>query len=187
MATKEDTHTVTILIVYHDDWTTQQLPIATNADIHILATIPPHAINYDPKPEWPKYYKHIELAQTSIICIHNQVHPTTNLQTPHPLQQVLQNTTNTHIDTYPIKPTPMKYHVKISKAWKDAPKANTLTQINTQITPLPAKYYHIHPLNYHPQQCIYMDGSFIPPTKNAKGQIEGNTIGSGVYNLNNNI
>ena len=59
--------------------------------------------------------------------------------------------------------------------------------INTSTTPLLAKYYHIHPLKYHPQQCVYMDGSFIPPTENAKGQIEGNTIGLGVYNPNNNI
>ena len=37
MAAKEDKHAITILIVNHIDWTTQQIPIATNTYIHILA------------------------------------------------------------------------------------------------------------------------------------------------------
>lgn len=55
------------------------------------------------------------------------------------------------------------------------------------MTPLPANFYHTHLHKYHPQQCIYIDGSFIPPTKNTEGLIEGNTSGSGVYSPNNNI
>jgi hypothetical protein len=51
MTIKEDAHTTTILVVHHNDWTPQQLPITTNVDNHILATIPPHAINYEPTPE----------------------------------------------------------------------------------------------------------------------------------------
>ena len=41
MAAKEDKHTATILIVNHNDWTPQQLPITNKADVHILTTIPP--------------------------------------------------------------------------------------------------------------------------------------------------
>ena len=53
--------------------------------------------------------------------------------------------------------------------------------------PLPTKYHHQHPLKYHPQQCIYIDGSFIPPYKNPKGQIKGYTAGFGIYSPNKNI
>ena len=58
---------------------------------------------------------------------------------------------------------------------------------DTSTTPLPTKYNHIHPLKFQSQQCIYTDGSFIPPSTNPEGQIEGNTAGSGIYNPNNNI
>jgi hypothetical protein len=49
MAAKEDAQTITILIINHKDWTPQQLPV-TNPDIHILATIPSHTIQYNPTP-----------------------------------------------------------------------------------------------------------------------------------------
>ena len=45
------------LILNHKDWTPQQLPIDTYADLHTIATIPPHTIQYNPTPEWPGYYK----------------------------------------------------------------------------------------------------------------------------------
>ena len=48
MAAKEDAQTITILIVNHMDWTPQQLPLTTNAKIHMMATIPPHTIHYGP-------------------------------------------------------------------------------------------------------------------------------------------
>ena len=54
------------------------------------------------------------------------------------------------------------------------------------MTPLPTKYYYSHPLKYHPQQSIYTDGSFIPPTKYVEGRMKGNTARSGVYSPNNN-
>ena len=60
------------------------------------------------------------------------------------------------------------------------------TPTNIHQIPIPNKYEHIHPLKYHPQQCIYTNGSFIPPTKNIEGLIEGNATGSGVYSPNNN-
>ena len=50
MATKEDANTITILIVNHNDWTTQQIPFTTKVDIHTLATIPPHTKQYSPTP-----------------------------------------------------------------------------------------------------------------------------------------
>ena len=46
--------------------------------------------------------------------------------------------------------------------------------------------FHIHLLKFHPKQCIYTDGSFIPPTKNSKGQIEGNIARSRIYSPSNN-
>ena len=124
MAAKEDTQTITILIVNYNDWTSQHLPLNVDAGIHTIATIPPHIIHYDPTPEWPKYYQYIEPSLTSIICIHNQKYPTMNIQTPHELQNVLKKTLNTHIDTFPIIPNLRHYNVKFSKAWKNAPKTN---------------------------------------------------------------
>lgn len=53
-------NTITILIVNHNDWTPQQLPITTNGDIHTITTIPPHTIQYNPTLEWPKYYHFVE-------------------------------------------------------------------------------------------------------------------------------
>jgi hypothetical protein len=44
VAAKEDTNTITILILNHNDWTTQQVPITTKGDIHTLTTIPTHTI-----------------------------------------------------------------------------------------------------------------------------------------------
>ena len=161
MATKEDARAITILIVNHKGWTTQQLPLAENTDIHVMATIPPHTIHYDPTPEWPGYYQYIEPSITSIICIHNQTNLPMNIHTLNELQQVLKQTTNTHIDTHPIKPTSIHYNVKFFFAWKIAPKVSTTQTINTQIIPLPNGFKHKHPFKYHPKQCIYTDGSFI--------------------------
>ena len=95
-------------------------------------------------------------------------------------------TTNTHIDIYPIKSTIPHYRIKFSNTWKNTPKNNTPTTKTIPTITLPTKYYQYHPLKYHPQQCIYTDGSFIPPSKNSEGQIEGNTVGSGIYSPNNN-
>ena len=144
IAAKEDARTITILIVNHKDWTIPQLPLTTNSDTHIMATIPPHTIQCDPTPEWPKYYQYTEPSITSIICIHNQTNIPMNIQTPIALQQVLQQTLNTHIDTFPIKPTPTHYNVKFSLAWKTAPKVSITQNKNTQITPLPHKFKHKH-------------------------------------------
>ena len=123
----------------------------------------------------------MEPTTTSIICIHNQTNPTSNLQTPNELYNVLKTTINFQIETYPIQPTFKNYHVKTSKAWKEAPKTTMSTPTNIHQIPIPNKYEHIHPLKYHPQQCIYTNRSFIPPTKNIEGLIEGNATGSGVY------
>jgi DNA-directed RNA polymerase subunit L len=187
MAAKEDTNTFTILIVNHNDWTSQQIPITTKDDIHILATISPHTIKYNPTPEWPKYYQYEEPSLVSILCIHGQTNLAPNLKTPHELAHILKHTTHTHIDTYPIKPTSLNYHIKFSKTWRNTPKHNTHTTQITTTRPLPVTYYIQHPIKYHPQQCIYTDGSFIPPTKNLEGQIEGNTAGSGIYSPYNEI
>ena len=189
MATKEDTSTATILIINHNNWTPQQIALTQNGGIHTLATIPPHTIQYNPTPEWPKYYQYIEPSLTSIICVHNQSHPTINLQTPQELTKILTITTSTQINTSFINPTSANYHVKFSTKWKNAPINNNTPPPQTtipQIT-LPDKYYHQHHHKYHPQQCIYTDGSFIPPTKNSEGQIVGDTAGFGEYNPNKNI
>ena len=101
MVAKEDAHTITILIVNYKDWTTQSLPLNTNDDIHTIANIFPHTIQYDPTPEWPRYYQYVEPTLTSILCIHNPTHLLMNIQTPHELQKVLKKILNTHIDTHP--------------------------------------------------------------------------------------
>jgi hypothetical protein len=151
MAAKEDARTITILIANHKDWTPQQLPLTANTDIRVMATIPPHSIQYDPTPKWPKYYQHTEPSNTSIICIHNRAKLPTNVQTPTKLQQVLKQMTYTHVDTHPIKPTPIHYNVKFSTAWKTTPKISTTQTRNTTIIPLPNIFKHTHPLKFHPQ------------------------------------
>ena len=125
MTVKEDTHIVTILIVNHNDQPHNNSQSPRTQRYTYIATIPPHITQYDPTPTWPRYYQRTEPSLTSIICIHNQTHQTMKLQTPHTLQIVLIATINTHIDMYPIKPTPTKYHVRISKVWKDTPKTST--------------------------------------------------------------
>jgi hypothetical protein len=187
MTTKEDPNTTTILIINHKDWTSQQIPLTKNTDVHILATIPPHTIQYTPTPEWPKYYQYVESSLTSIIYKHGKINPAPRLQTPHVLPHILKQTMNTLIDTYPIKPTIPHYHIKFSHTWKNSPNNNTRTPI-TRITPsttIPSTTTNT-PLNItHNNAYTRMDHSF-PPSKNSEGQIEGNTPGSGVYNPNNN-
>ena len=185
MAAKEDPKTVTILIANHKDWTTQTLPLTTKPDVHVMTTIPPHTITYKPTPEWPTYYQYDEPALTSIICVHNQSSLSPNVQTPHTLKQLLQQLTNTHINTHPITPNLTHYKVKLSNIWKDTPTVNMLHTNNHITIPLPNTYTHMHPPKFPPQQCIYTGGSFIPPTKNSEGQIVGNTAGAGVYSPNN--
>ena len=85
MAAKEDTNTTTILIVNHNDWTSHRIPLTINVDIHTIATIPPHTIQYSPTSEWPKYYHYVEASLTSIIRIHSQTNLAPNLQTPQEL------------------------------------------------------------------------------------------------------
>ena len=40
---------------------------------------------------------------------------------------------------------------------------------------------------YNPQKCMYIDGSFTPPTKITDGHIIGNTANSRFHNPNNNL
>jgi hypothetical protein len=96
MAAKEDTNTFTILVVNHNDSTSQQIPINTKDDIHILATIPPHTIQYNPTSEWPKYYHYEKPSLVLILCIHGQTSLAPNLKTPHELAHILKQTTRTH-------------------------------------------------------------------------------------------
>ena len=120
----------------------------------------------------------------SVVCTHCRVD---HVQTPQELQRVLKRITNTHTEIYPVKPTLTQYNVKFSKQWQYAPKINIpLPPNNTIATPLSPTYNHIHPLKYNPLKCIYMDGSFIPPSKNPESQIDGNTAGSRVYSPNKN-
>ena len=145
LAAKEDPKTVTIIIANHKDWTTQNLPFTTKPDVHVMTTIPPHTITYKPTPEWPTYYQYDEPALTSIICIHNQTTLSPNVQTPHTLKQILQQVTNTHIDTHPITPNRTHYKVKTSKIWKHTPKVSMLHSNNHITTPIPDTYTIIHP------------------------------------------
>ena len=97
------------------------------------------------------------------------------------------NKNNKHTHRYPPHPThPQKIQYQILKGMEIHPQIQHPPPNNTATPPLPPTYYHVHPLKYQPQQCIYTDGSFIPPSKNSEGQIVGNTVGSGVYSPNNN-
>ena len=125
---------------------------------------------------------------THVNNMHTQPKQPPNKSTnPTKLTKILKLTTNTHINTFPINPTATNYHVKFSTTWKNAPINNTLPPTTLSQITLSAKYHHQHPRKYHPQQCIFTDGSFIPPTKNLEGQIVGGTVGSGVYSPNKNI
>ena len=58
---------------------------------------------------------------------------------------------------------------------------------NEQPYNTPTNQIQPHPSPSFPPTTMHLhDGSFIPPTKNSEGQIEGNTNGSGVYSPNNN-
>ena len=70
----------------------------------------------------PKYFQYVEPSFTSIICIHSQINPTHILETPRELLHILKQTTNTKIDTYPIKPTIPHYRIKFSNKWKNTQK-----------------------------------------------------------------
>ena len=155
MAAKENTHTSTILIINHQDWTPQKLNLTNVADIHVIATIPPHTMQYKPTPEWPQYYQYTETSLTSIIYIHNQLTPATRQQFPNNLRDILKRITNTYIDIHPIQPTPNNYHIKFSKAWKIAPKENT-----------PPNTPHIlpHTPPQIPPATLYIHGRILHPT-----------------------
>ena len=47
VAAKEDINTTTIHIINHNDWTSQQISLTTNADTHTLATNPPPLAPYN--------------------------------------------------------------------------------------------------------------------------------------------
>ena len=162
MAAKEDPNTITILIINHNDWTTQQIPLSTQADIHILTTIPPHTLHYSPTPKWPKYYHHIEPLLTSIICIHNQANLTPNLQTPSELTHVLQHTTNTTINTYPIKPTMPHYNIKFLHTWKTNLNNNTPTTQDTSLVNCQTNITNNTPLK-SPHNNVYTQMSHLSP------------------------
>ena len=66
------------------------------------------------------------------------------------------------------------------------PQNKHLSPLNILTTSLPTRYNHVHILKLHPQHHIYTYKSFIPPTKNFEGQMEGNTTRSRAYSLNNN-
>ena len=100
-----------------------------------MATIPPHTIQYKPTLEWPKYYQYTEPSFKSIICIHNQTILTLNVRTPHTLQQVLKQTTNTHIDIRSIKPTPITYRVEFLQCMENYPQGeHTTYELHLHIT-----------------------------------------------------
>ena len=71
---------------------------------------------------------------------------------------------------------------KCSYAWHKAPNYNH-SERNHPTQPLPIELYNTHPLIFKPQQCIYIDGSFIPSDENGIG----NTTRSHVYWPANNL
>ena len=95
---------------------------------------------------------------------------------------------NLHIDAHPIKP--IRSHPYTTMLNSPPPGKLLPKQASPMLETTPQYPYQTnsdtHPLKFHPQQCIYMDISFIPPTTNSEGMIEGNTVGSGVYIPNNN-
>lgn len=82
----------------------------------------------------------------------------------------------------PPPPPPPRKKWKLTRAWHIAPTCQRL-ESNHPPQPLPIELFHNHILKFKTQQCIYTDGSFIPPYKNGKG----NTAGSGVYYPTHNL
>ena len=147
---------------------------------YILSQPSPHTIQYNPTPKWPKCYQYVEPSLTSLICIYNQSYSTMKIQTPRELPHVLKQTITTHIDTFPINPTPPNYHIKFSNTWKNAPKNNTPTP--KTIPPNNPANYIIPPTpSQIPSTTMHIHRWFIyPPSKNSEVQIEGNTARSGL-------
>lgn len=77
---------------------------------------------------------------------------------------------------YKTNPPPSSnYNINFSYQWKQTPRVNVSTKQRQPLTLLPNKYNFPVKMGI---QCIYMDGSFTPPTKNAEGHIIGNIAGS---------
>ena len=115
---------------------------------------PPHTIQYKPTPKWPQYYHYVDPSLVSIICIRSQTNLGPNLQTPHKLPHILKQITNTHIDTYPIKPTILNYRVKFSYTWKTHPEITS-----TQQKPSPQYPYPLYTTTNTPSNTTHNNAS----------------------------
>ena len=178
MAAQTNHNTTTIIIINHKEST---LPI-TCAEMYIIATIPPNTIQYNPTTEWPKYLHQLENQYTTIIRIHKHGPSSVNPQIPNALISNIISLYNIKINNNPTQTIPHMKKIKYSSAWQQASQYNH-SEINHSAHHLPTELYNIHPLKFKPQQCIYIDGSFIIPDEHGIG----NTTGSGVYSPANNI
>lgn len=68
MAVKKDLNTTTVIVCHHKAHHLTTI----HDEMHIITTIPPHNIEYDPIFKWPKYLHQYDNIYTSILCIHNQ-------------------------------------------------------------------------------------------------------------------
>lgn len=68
MAVKKNLNTTTVIVCHHKAHHLTTI----HDEMHIITTIPPHNIEYDPIFKWPKYLHQYDNIYTSILCIHNQ-------------------------------------------------------------------------------------------------------------------
>ena len=163
MATQKNHITTTIIIINHKD---NPLPLI-NMGNHIIITIPPNTIPYNPTLEWPKYLHYLENQYTTILSINNSSPSLCNLQIPNTITANILElyNINTKNHLHQITPPPKKI-VIYSCAWHNAPNYHHMEN-NHPTPPLPIELYNTYPLKFKPQQCIYTNGLLYPLTNMA--------------------
>ena len=111
MATQTNYDATTIIIINHKENT---LPF-THTKLHIIVTIPPNTIQYNPTSKWPKYVHQLEKQYTTIIRIHKHDPPSDN---PQPPNAIISNILGLYNINYP---PPLRKNNKILQGMASSP------------------------------------------------------------------
>ena len=143
MAAQANHNATTIVILNHKE---KPFPI-NHTDIHIILTIPPNTIQYNPTLEWPKHLHHLENQYTTIVCIYNERSPPGHHHTLNTLTPNILGLYNIHVKINLIESTPLRNEGKCSHEWHTTPPKHSCTKTNHSTQPLPTKLYKTYPLS----------------------------------------
>ena len=122
---------------------------------------------------------HIETLVIRILCIH---HKNSTIEIPNLKTKLLQITKKLQIKpTYITTPSPTPINTKVHKHPKWNKSTFSLQFYPTNTLPLP-DFSHMYQPKFPPQYCYYIDGSFIPPKKQANGMWDLAQVGYGIWN-----